>query len=42
MPPDPQRDKNWKLLYRQAVQRARAPDPHQLATLSEPLPGQPL
>ena len=42
MPPDPQRDKNWKLLYRQAVQRARAPDPNQLATFGEPLPGQPL
>lgn len=42
MPPDPQCDKNWKLLYRQAVQRARAPDSNQLATSGDPLPGQPL
>ncbi|EJE52188.1 hypothetical protein tyrosine phosphatase [Acidovorax sp. CF316] len=41
MPPDPQRDKNWKLLYRQAVQRARAPIPNQAAIIGELLPGQP-
>lgn len=41
MPPDPQRDKNWKLLYRQAVQRARTPDPNRLATAGEPPPLKP-
>lgn len=41
MPPDPQRDQDWKLRYRQAVQRARAPNPSQAATAGEPLPLKP-
>lgn len=39
MPPDPQRDRDWKIRYRQAVQRARAPSPEQLAAAGEPPPG---
>lgn len=41
MHPDPQRDKNWKLRYREALQRARAPNALQLATAGEPLLCQP-